>query len=133
MKITVFSDGSHSSPVGVPKPEKTKGAVIIVTPDFRYEFTRIGGPGWSDVAEYQGVFLGLEKLIELGLQNEEITWFGDNQFVMNYLKKRQKGKPGKDYYELSSQSINLLSRFKDVKFKWFPREQNTEADALSKL
>ena len=132
--IEVYSDGSHSNPINYTKPLKTKGSVVIYQDNILLLTTSVEGiSGWSDVAEYVGIKLGLEKLIELGLQDNEIRWYNDNQFVMNYMQQRRTGKSTKDYYTLSIECLKLAQLFKNLRFNWIPREENTFADAISKL
>lgn len=132
--IRIYSDGSHSPSLNGNKPEKTKGAIVIYRNDEIIDTaSRIGPSGWSDVAEYVGIVLGLERLKALGLENEEIEWYGDNQFVMSFMKQGRVGKASKDYFQLAIRANQLCKDFKKISFIWIPREENKCADALSKL
>lgn len=85
----------------------------------------------NNVAEYCGI---IEAMSWLKSQNikEEITFHGDSQLVIQQISKNWKIKRGA-YLEKAVQAISLSSYFKDPIYEWIPREQNIEADVLSKI
>lgn len=127
--IKVFSDGSNSAG-GL----QTKCSIVVYKNyEIIHTLTRIGPPGWSDVAEYLGIVTGLEWLINNDYQNEQIEWFNDSQFVIRQLQGKNKINFNKAYGEYALQAQQLKLKFKQITFNWIPREQNTVADSLSKI
>ena len=127
--IIVHSDGSHSADHQI-----TKSAVVVHRDDvLLYTFSEIQGEGWSDVSEYYAIRLGLSKLLALGLENESITWYNDSQFVIRQMLGVYKIRKNKGYTALALECVELKKAFKCLKWRWIPREQNKEADKLSKL
>lgn len=63
--------------------------------------------------------------------NEPIEVFGDSQIVINRAIRKKKGGKGM-FIPYVDETIDLISQFSNIKFKWIPREQNTEADAISR-
>lgn len=127
--IKVWSDGANKADA-----TQTMGSVVVYDEGVLVlEDTRLGGPGWSDIGEYTGVILGLERLLQAGVQHEPIRWFGDSQFVMRQMSGKGQPSVGKSYYPLCIKARELAKRFTDLTFTWIPREQNAEADALCTL
>lgn len=91
-----------------------------------------GPSGWSDIAEYNAVINALTCLISLNLQDETIEIRNDNQFVMMQMGLKWKLRASKSYYPLAIKARGLLKSFRNISFFWIPREENTEADELSK-
>ena len=90
------------------------------------------GPAASNnVGEYSGVLAILRWLLDNQLAAEDIEIRGDSRLVVNQLAGKWKVHGGL-YYEKYSECKTLLKRFATVKFVWVPREQNREADALSR-
>lgn len=90
------------------------------------------GPGMSNnVAEYSGMIGVLEKLLEMGIEKELIHVRGDNMMTIQQMAGRWRAKGGLyiPYYEKCKALVRQFSR---ISFEWIPREQNTEADELSK-
>lgn len=92
-----------------------------------------GPQATNNVAEYSAVIAVLEWLLANGFADERIEVRSDSQLCVYQLTGR---------YSVNSERIwplyervvdDLLSRFrKKVRFRWVPREQNVEADALSR-
>lgn len=129
-KFRIYSDGSHSQLL-----DKTRGSIVIYANDSLFESSYHDdlGFGWSDVAEYRAVRYGLQRLLDQGLENEEITWFNDNEFVMNQMSGKWRVKDNKNYSKIAYECKEMQKQFRNLTFKWIPREMNTEADALSKI
>lgn len=90
------------------------------------------GPGASNnVAEYSGIIAVLEWLLEHGYQGEKVKICSDSQLCIYQLR---------GIYQVRSPRIRPLYKkvkelerwFKFLQFQWVPREQNREADALSR-
>jgi ribonuclease HI len=85
----------------------------------------------GNVAEYYGVLTLFEKLIELGLENEEITINGDSRLVINQMSRFWNITKG-HYVQHAQLAKDISKRFKDINWEWIPREKNKHADKLSK-
>jgi len=94
----------------------------------------------NNVGEYHGLIEGIKALLILNLK-EKIVIHGDNNIVCKVVskewgwnKKKTKWLPHKDsphLKQLLEKALKLLEGF-DYKIKWVPREENQEADNLSK-
>jgi ribonuclease HI len=94
----------------------------------------------NNVAEYMGLIKGLEEFKKLGLK-EKLLIKGDSSMVLNMVsgkwgwnKSRTTWNPHKKMPHLKKlldQARNLLNDV-DYDVMWIPREQNKQADALSK-
>ena len=62
--------------------------------------------------------------------NQKIIVRGDSQFVINQINGKYKVKAVK-IIALYQKVKSLLSKFKDIKIEWIPRDKNKEADKLS--
>jgi ribonuclease HI len=111
------------------------GAIIILSTGETILLHHGEGPkagNTNNVAEYKGLILALEKAKELGMEREEITVYGDSNLVcfqMQNIWKIDKGY----YKEEALKAKRLSKRFSQIKFVWVPREENFEADMLSKI
>lgn len=84
-----------------------------------------------NVVEYGGLIIGLNFLIADGLEKEEIQVIGDSKLVIAQMFRGWKLKKGA-YIPYAQHCSRLLSRFSNIKGKLIPREQNKEADALTR-
>ncbi|MEM1573334.1 MAG: ribonuclease HI [Candidatus Methanomethylicaceae archaeon] len=130
--IIVFIDGlvEPINPGGV----ATYGFVIYNNETKLLEkFGVIGkGPLMSNnLAEYYALYEALKFLIENKLNNEEIIVKSDSQLLVNQMNGLWKIKGGL-YYPIYKKVSNFLKKFLNIKFIWIPREQNIEADLLSR-
>jgi Reverse transcriptase-like len=62
--------------------------------------------------------------------NQKIIIRGDSQLVINQINGKYKVKAVK-IIALYQKVKSLLSKFKDIKIEWIPRDKNKEADKLS--
>lgn len=85
----------------------------------------------NNVAEYAALEWTLNKLIELGLNEEPIHIHGDSMLVISQMQGKWKLKKGM-YLEYAKACKALLPFFPKVKFEWIPRHLNQHADELSK-
>jgi ribonuclease HI len=95
----------------------------------------------NNVGEYTGLIKALESLQNFDIKNEKINIFGDSNLVCNTVakkwgwnKKKTKWIPHEDAPHLKpllDKSLGLLANY-SYEIKWIPREQNQEADDLSK-
>lgn len=83
----------------------------------------------NNEAEYNALILGLTKALELGI--EEIDVEGDSNLVVNQVQGLWKVKVTK-LIPLQSKANKLLWKFQKFTIKHVYREENTDADRLSK-
>jgi len=130
--IDVYSDGA-CEPVN-PKGIATYGYVIYINNKRvreDYGVVAIGEGATNNVAEYTAVIKALEYLIFTGKNNYKVTVYSDSQLLIRQLN---------GVYEVRSRNIiplydyinKLRLNFKRLRFRWIPREENEEADKLSK-
>lgn len=91
----------------------------------------------NNVAEYNGLlaFLGWyqansKEYICEG-EREKVVVHSDSALLVNQMNKRWKASSGA-YLQHYKSAILLVQGYDNIEFKWIPREENTEADALSK-
>lgn len=85
----------------------------------------------SNVAEYQALLWGFEKLLLEKLQSEEIIIRGDSQLAIKQMTGVYRINKGL-YVPIAGKAKSLLQHFPNISFEWIPREQNEIADGLSK-
>jgi len=85
----------------------------------------------NNVAEYTACIKVLEKLSELGLSGESVTVRSDSQLLIYQLNGFYSVKAER-VIPLYGKAVELAGRFKRIRFEWVPREQNSEADELSR-
>jgi ribonuclease HI len=123
--VRVYSDGAAR---GNPGPA---GAGAVLTDGSGKVLARLGrylGRQTNNVAEYQGLLLGLQHAKELGYREVEVR--ADSQLLIRQLKGeyavRHAGlKP------LHAEALRLLRGFEKVDLKHVPREENALADEMS--
>ena len=85
----------------------------------------------NNVAEYMACIKAVEKLDELGLRNEHVTVKGDSQLLIFQLNGFYSVRSGR-ILPLYEEAVNVIKKFKHIRFEWIPREENVEADELSR-
>ncbi|OGP32497.1 MAG: hypothetical protein A2X93_07915 [Deltaproteobacteria bacterium GWC2_56_8] len=100
------------------RPSVTGYAVLSSGPDMT-----------GNIAEYGALIMALEMARGLGV--EILTVKGDSLLVVNQMRGRFAVNSLKllPYYR---KAVELAAVFNGVVFEWVPREENTEADALSR-
>ena len=84
----------------------------------------------NNVAEYQALIKGLILAIDHNV--DFLVVYSDSKLIVNQMNGRWKVKH-KDMKKLHDRAAALARNLKGVEYKWIPREQNTEADELSKI
>jgi ribonuclease HI len=124
-----------------PNPGPSGSAYVIFGPMYEEEesgdFVRdVVVEGYSYIeyatnnqAEYTALILGLQKALELGIQNLEIE--GDSNLVVNQVSGLWKVKDLK-IGVLCDKAKLLYSKFPKKSIKHIPRKENADADMLSK-
>jgi ribonuclease HI len=126
-KTRIFFDGSSFARGRRGGPGASAGAAVVISPSgmlvSRSRFIRLGD---SDVAEYEGLILGITLALEAGARAVEI--FGDSRNVIDQVL-------GKKSVKKTSLSLRLaevkarLQDFPEWSLQWIPREKNGLADA----
>lgn len=124
-KVRLYTDGAAR---GNPGPA---GAGAVLYDDQGKVLERLGrylGVQTNNVAEYQGVLLGLERALEMGAK--EIDVLADSLLVINQLKGEWKIKH-EGLKPLAAKARGLLERFDRYSLRHVPREMNEQADEMS--
>jgi ribonuclease HI len=85
----------------------------------------------NNVAEYVALTKALEKVLSLSLQHCDIEVKSDSKLLVNQVRGEfaVKSRRLRPYHNRLKE---LLLSFRKANFRWVPREENEEADALSK-
>jgi ribonuclease HI len=84
----------------------------------------------NNVAEYEALMAAAQWLVDEGIE-DKILIKGDSELVIKQMKGQYKvsSATSKKYVP----EIKRLLQGKDVSFSWVPREENEEADRLSRM
>jgi ribonuclease HI len=85
----------------------------------------------NNVAEYTACIRALERLVELGLNGEGVTVRSDSQLLINQLNGFYSVRADR-VIPLYERAVMLAKGFKRIRFEWVLREENSEADELSR-
>lgn len=91
------------------------------------EISQYIGEATNNKAEFLALIAALEKALELGAEHVDLKL--DSELLVRQIEGRYRSKLMKELFE---QVVSLLDEFKSFTVKHIPREQNKEADALSK-
>jgi ribonuclease HI len=110
-------------------PGPAAAACVITSPDGQVlaERARLLGSTTNNVAEYQGLLLGLQVARELGASEVDVV--GDSELIAKqvtgaYRVKHESLKP------LHRAALQALAQFQTWSIRTVPRERNAHADAL---
>lgn len=99
---------------------------------WRVRLEKPSAPGnSSNVAEYLAIVNALKRLIREGLQKEDIIIISDSQLAIYQILGRYRVK-AQNLLPYFNEVKRLASKYKNLKFKWVARENNSEADKLSR-
>lgn len=118
----LYTDGGSR---GNPGPSAA-GYVIISRGEIIDQGGEYLGITTNNQAEYHGVRIGLEAALRLGIASLEVRV--DSMLVANQLKGVYNIK-NRELWPVNERVVELISRFKSVKFTHVPRELNQLADA----
>ena len=97
-----------------------------------------GEPVSNNHAEYAGLIEALRSVEDLS--DEEIVIKSDSKMLVNQMsgewkvsKKAFKNTAEGSYVEMFLVARDLAKKFRTLRFVWVPREENVEADALSRV
>ena len=85
----------------------------------------------NNVAEYAAVCEALEFLLKKHRETGVIEVRSDSALVVNQMSEKWKLRKGL-YAEKYHEAQRLRDQFANVSFRWIPREENEEADSLSR-
>ena len=85
----------------------------------------------SNFSEYTALVEALKRLVELRKQGDVLIR-SDSQLLVGQMSRGWKVKGGV-YVPKLKEARDLLAGFGSVTFEWIPREQNQEADLLSRV
>jgi len=129
MTVTVYIDGlaqPRNPGVG------TYGFVIYDGPKKLAEGSGLAGYDvTSNYAEYTALEQALSKLKDMRVEGDVLVR-SDSQLLVGHMSAEWKVKGGM-YVEKLKAAKDLLKEFGSVRFEWIPREQNQEADLLTRI
>jgi ribonuclease HI len=104
--------------------------VLLVSPrGVTYSFSvRLPTPCINNLAEYEAVRMGMELLLEAGVEAVEV--FGDSKLVVFQLTKEYRCE-SESLFTLWMRCRELMTQFRYINFYWIPRSQNAEANDLA--
>ena len=92
----------------------------------------LGEGSTNQMAEYKAIVEALRKLIENGWNTEETILYTDSEMAVGQLMGHKKANRG-EYLALFFEAKDLMERFSNLKLQWVPREENQEADRLTRV
>lgn len=95
-----------------------------------YNFSEKMGWMTNNVAEYQALIKGLELAVDHIV--DDLVVYSDSKLVVNQMKGAWKVKQ-QEMKTLHGRASRIANNIKYIEYKWIPREENSEADRLSKL
>ena len=129
MTVTVYVDGlSEPTNPGT----GTYGYVIYDGQEKVAEGSGLAGYGvTSNYAEYTALEQALSRLKSMRIEGDVLIR-SDSKLLVGHLSSGWKVKGGM-YVEKLKAVRDLLKEFGSVRFEWIPREQNQEADLLTRI
>lgn len=124
MRLIINSDGAsvpNPGPAGIGAVLRNEKGEIVA------EVCEYIGPSTNNKAEFLALIAALEKALQLGAGHVDINL--DSELLVRQIEGRYRSKAMRAYFE---QVVSLLGEFKSYTVRHIPREQNKEADALSK-
>jgi len=85
----------------------------------------------SNIAEYLGLIDGLEALVDIGIDYEQLRVIGDSKVVINQMKGMARIGT-KRVIPLHHKACRLAQLLYVIDWKWVPRKQNKAADQLTR-
>jgi ribonuclease HI len=123
--VRVYSDGAAK---GNPGPAGAGAVIVASDGQVIAELGRYLGEQTNNVAEYEGLLLGLRHALKHGATEVEVL--ADSQLLIRQLsgvyRVRNAG-----LIPLFEEAKRLLRNFKKVELRHIPREQNGAADEMS--
>lgn len=124
-RVVVEADGGsrgNPGPAGAGALVREPGGRVLA------ERSRWLGTATNNVAEYEGLLLGLRAAAELGATEVDVRM--DSKLVIEQMTGRWRVKHA-NLQPLASEATSLLGSFAEVRFQWVPRAENAHADRLA--
>jgi len=124
VKVVVHVDGGSRG-----NPGPAAAGAVVSAPDGSVldEATRLIGAATNNVAEYEGLLLGLERAGALGATEVDVV--NDSELIARQVSGRYKVKHAQ-MKPLHARATAALQGFARWSIRSVPREQNARADAL---
>jgi ribonuclease HI len=90
-----------------------------------------GPEATNNVAEYSAAIAALTRLIAMGLTEEAVEVRSDSQLLVQQMQGKYAVR-SRRIAALHGKLRRLAACFRQVRWRWVPREENREADALSR-
>jgi ribonuclease HI len=129
MTVTVYVDG-----LAMPSNPGTGTYGFVIYDGTRKLADESGLAGLevtSNYAEYTALTEALKKLKELGIEGDVLIR-SDSTLLVGQMSEGWKVKGGM-YVEKLKEAKDLMKEFGSIRFEWIPREQNTDADLLTRV
>ena len=123
--VRIYSDGAARG-----NPGPAGAGAVLTDPDGKV-IARLGrflGKQTNNVAEYQGLILGLSHARQLGFRNVEVR--ADSQLLVRQLSGEYAVKHA-GLKPLHAEAVRLLRSFDHADVQHVPREENALADEMS--
>ncbi len=124
-KYILYTDGAAR---GNPGPAGAGAFICTEDGNVVAEVVRYLGETTNNVAEYQALLAGLEKLIQLGAEDVEIR--ADSELMVRQIQGRYRVK-NPNLLILFREAVLLLKKIGKYSIKHIAREENSEADRLA--
>ncbi len=124
MKLVVHVDGGAR---GNPGPAAVAAVASTVDGDVVGERNEYIGEATNNVAEYRALIAGLEKAVELGVEELEVV--SDSELLVKQMRGEYRVK-NEALRDLSDDASRLARRLRRVTYRAVRREHNELADRL---
>jgi ribonuclease HI len=139
MMYTLRFDGLFRSLPGGVRPEQKAGFMGYGWLIFHNERVVAHGHGvyghgqnaTSNTAEYLALIEGLEALQDMGIHTEPVQVIGDAKCVIEQMQGLA-GINSPDVRDLYRRAHRLAGHFTHLEWQWKPREENRDADSLTR-
>ena len=122
--ISIYIDGACG-------PERVGIGIVIRGEGYEYTISEnIPGEASNNEAGYKALNKALCRLVVNKLTDREIVIHSDSGMLVEQMRGDRMANRGRYYKEYLS-AIDTTERFSNLKFKWIPREMNTEANRLA--
>jgi ribonuclease HI len=124
-KTRLFTDGAARG-----NPGPAGAGAVIISPD-GHVVAKIGkflGDSTNNVAEYMGLILGLRRAKAMNIKELEVL--ADSELLVRQLSGEYAVKAD-HLLPLHAEAQNLIKGFQSIEVRHIPREENSQADAMS--
>lgn len=122
-KLKVYTDGGAR---GNPGPAAAGVVIMNESNEVIESFGQYLGETTNNQAEYQGLILGLKKVVEM--KATEVEVYMDSELIIEQMKRNYKVKNA-ELASLFVKAWNLTHEFKKISFRHIRRNENKLADS----